>query len=182
MSAGEAAARWVGQPVKRREDPRLLAGRGRYVDDVVMPGMAHAAFVRSPVARGTVRGVDTSAAAGLPGVVAVFTAADLNEPGRPFWKTMIGPAGQPPHRLLAEHDVRFAGDIVALVVAESRYLAEDGADLVDVDIDPLPPVLDPASAAGGAPLVHPERDTNPADPGPDRRPHRGWGAAGVSGR
>jgi aerobic carbon-monoxide dehydrogenase large subunit len=127
MSAGEAAARWVGQPVKRREDPRLLAGRGRYVDDVVMPGMAHAAFVRSPVARGTVRGVDTSAAAGLPGVVAVFTAADLNEPGRPFWKTMIGPAGQPPHRLLAEHDVRFAGDIVALVVAESRYLAEDGS-------------------------------------------------------
>jgi carbon-monoxide dehydrogenase large subunit len=163
MSAGEAAARWVGQSVKRREDPRLLAGRGRYVDDVVMPGMAHAAFVRSPVARGTVRGVDTSAAAGLPGVVAVFTAADLNEPGRPFWKTMIGPAGQPPHRLLAEHDVRFVGDIVALVVAESRYLAEDGADLVDVDIDPLPPVLDPASAVGGAPLVHPERDTNLAD-------------------
>jgi carbon-monoxide dehydrogenase large subunit len=103
-------------------------------------------------------------------VVAVYTAADLNEPGRPFWKTMTGPSGQPPHRLLAEGDVRFTGDIIALVVAESRYLAEDGADLVEVDIDPLPPVLDPAAAAGkgdgevgGAPLVHPELGTNVAD-------------------
>jgi carbon-monoxide dehydrogenase large subunit len=146
MSAGEAAARWVGQSVKRREDPRLLAGRGRYVDDVVMPGMAHAAFVRSPVARGTVRGVDTSAAASLPGVVAVFTAADLNEPGRPFWKTMIGPADQPPHRLLAEHDVRFAGDIVALVVAESRYLAEDGADHQHLQPLRLPRAVDDRDA------------------------------------
>src|SRR5262249_61625558 len=115
---------------------------------------------------------DTAAAAGVRGVAGVFTAADLNEPGRPFWKTMIGRAGQPPHRLLAEHDVRFVGDIVALVVAESRYLAEDGADLVDVDIDPLPPVLDPASAAGGAPLVHPHRDTNLAHELPEiPRPH-----------
>ena len=145
------AARWVGQAVRRREDPRLLAGRGRYVDDVTMPGLLHAAFVRSPVARGTIRGVDASAARDLPGVTAVYTAADLNEPGRPFWKTMTGQAGQPPHRLLAEGDVRFTGDIVALVVAESRYLAEDGADLVDMDIDPLPPVLDPAAAATEAP-------------------------------
>jgi aerobic carbon-monoxide dehydrogenase large subunit len=157
------AARWVGQAVRRREDPRLLAGRGRYVDDVTMPGLLHAAFVRSPVARGTIRGIDTSAARALPGVTAVYTAADLNEPGRPFWKTMTGQAGQPPHRLLAEGDVRFTGDIVALVVAESRYLAEDGADLVDMDIDPLPPVLDPAAAAGGSPLVHPELGTNLAD-------------------
>jgi aerobic carbon-monoxide dehydrogenase large subunit len=157
------AARWVGQAVRRREDPRLLAGRGRYVDDVTMPGLLHAAFVRSPVARGTIRGIDTSAARDLPGVTAVYTAADLNEPGRPFWKTMTGQAGQPPHRLLAEGDVRFTGDIVALVVAESRYLAEDGADLVDMDIDPLPPVLDPAAAAGGSPLVHPELGTNLAD-------------------
>ncbi len=160
------AARWVGQAVRRREDPRLLAGRGRYVDDVTMPGLLHAAFVRSPVARGTIRGIDTRAARALPGVVAVYTAADLYEPGRPFWKTMTRPAGQPPHRLLADGDVRFTGDIVALVVAESRYLAEDGADLVDMDIDPLPPVLDPAAAAGkgdGAPLVHPELGTNVAD-------------------
>jgi len=162
------AARWVGQAVRRREDPRLLAGRGRYVDDVTMPGLLHAAFVRSPVARGAIRGIDPSAARDLPGVVAVYTAADLNEPGRPFWKTMTGPGGQPPHRLLAEGDVRFTGDIMALVVAESRYLAEDGADLVDVDIDPLPPVLDPAAAgAGGTPVVHPELGTNLADELPD---------------
>jgi carbon-monoxide dehydrogenase large subunit len=173
IGAGGAAARWVGQPVRRREDPRLLAGHGRYVDDVTLPGMLHAAFVRSPVARGTIRGIDTSAAQALAGVVAVFTAADLNEPGRPFWKTMIGPVGGPPHRLLAEDDVRFTGDVVALVVAETRYLAEDGAELVDVDIDPLPPVLDPASAAvkgdeaGGAPLVHPELGTNVADELPE---------------
>ena len=70
------AARWVGQSVRRREDPRLLAGRGRYVDDVVLPGMLHAAFVRSPVARGALRGIDTSAARALDGVVAVYTAAD----------------------------------------------------------------------------------------------------------
>lgn len=158
------AARWVGQAVRRREDPRLLAGRGRYVDDVTMPGLLHAAFVRSPVARGVIRGIDTSAARDLPGVVAVYTAADLNEPGRPFWKTMTGPAGQPPHRLLAEGDVRFTGDVMALVVAESRYLAEDGAELVDVDIDPLPPVLDPAAAAAPeALLVHQELGTNVAD-------------------
>ena len=75
------AARWVGQAVRRREDPRLLAGRGRYVDDVTMPGLLHAAFVRSPVARGVIRGIDTSTARDLPGVVAVYTAADLNEPG-----------------------------------------------------------------------------------------------------
>ena len=158
----------MGQPVRRREDPRLLAGRGRYVDDVVLPGMLHAAFVRSPVARGAIRGIDTSAARVLDGVVAVFTAADLNEPGRPFWKTMIGPDGGPPHRLLAEGDVRFTGDIVALVVAETRYLAEDGAELVDMDIDPLPPVLDPAAADGeGTPLVHPELGTNLADELPE---------------
>src|SRR5690242_20923744 len=92
-----------------------------------MPGLLHAAFVRSPVARGAIRGIDTSAARDLPGVVAVYTAADLNEPGRPFWKTMTGPAGQPPHRLLAEGDVRFTGDIMALVVAESRLPAASRA-------------------------------------------------------
>jgi carbon-monoxide dehydrogenase large subunit len=168
IGAGSTAARWVGQSVRRREDPRLLSGRGRYVDDVVLPGMLHAAFVRSPAARGTIRGIDTNAVRQLPGVVAVFTAADLNEPGRPFWKTMIGPVGQPPHRLFAENDVRFVGDIVAMVVAESRYLAEDGADLVEVDIDPLPPVVDPADAAAdGAPLVHPELGTNVADQLPE---------------
>jgi carbon-monoxide dehydrogenase large subunit len=167
MTAGGSAARWVGQPVPRREDPRLLAGRGRYVDDVVLPGMMHAAFVRSPVARGTIRGIDAAAARELPGVAAVFTAADLNEPGRPFWKTMTGPDGEPPHRLLAEEDVRFVGDIVAMVVAESRYLAEDGADLVDVDIEPLPPVLDAGGASGDDPLVHPELGTNLADELPE---------------
>jgi carbon-monoxide dehydrogenase large subunit len=168
VSERGTAARWVGQSVRRREDPRLLSGHGRYVDDVTLPGMLHAAFVRSPVARGTIRGIGTSAARELPGVVAVFTAADLNEPGRPFWKTMMGPAGQPPHRLLADADVRFVGDIVALVVAESRYLAEDGADLVVADIDALPPVVDPdGAAADGAPLVHPELGTNVADQVPE---------------
>jgi aerobic carbon-monoxide dehydrogenase large subunit len=136
------------------------------VDDVVLPGMLHAAFVRSPVARGTIRGIDPSPARELPGVLAVFTAADLNEPGRPFWKTMTGPEGQPPHRLLAEGDVRFAGDVVALVIAGSRYLAEDGAELVDVDIEPLPPVMEPPAldpGAGEETLVHPELGTNLAD-------------------
>src|ERR1700745_2819810 len=88
-----AAGRYIGQSVRRREDPRLLTGRGRYVDDVIVPGMLHAAFVRSTVAHGQLRGVDTEAARALPGVVAVITAADLNPGLRPMWQTMMGPQG-----------------------------------------------------------------------------------------
>jgi aerobic carbon-monoxide dehydrogenase large subunit len=150
-----AAQRYTGASVKRSEDPRILAGRGRYVDDLKLPGMLHAAFVRSPLAHARVLAVDASAARALPGVVAVLTGADLDAvtiPGQdPLFAMMAGPGPKPEYTLLATGKVRFAGDPVAVVVAESRYLAEDGCELVEVDYADLPPVisaafaLDPAS-------------------------------------
>jgi carbon-monoxide dehydrogenase large subunit len=145
-----AAQRYTGTSVKRTEDPRILTGAGRYVDDVKLPGMLHAAFVRSPLAHGRVLAVDATAARALPGVVAVFTGADLDA------MTVRGPdpllayigmgAGGPDYSLLATDKVRFVGDPVAVVVADSRYLAEDGCELVEVDYEGLPPVVSAASA------------------------------------
>jgi aerobic carbon-monoxide dehydrogenase large subunit len=161
------AGRYVGQSVKRLEDPRLLAGRGRYVDDVQLPGMLHVAFVRSNVARGLITRIDTSAAEALPGVHAVYTGSDLNPRVQQFWHSMLGPppelGGQtqyPPVRPLAEGDVRFVGDPIAIVIADDRYIAEDAADLVEVDIDPLPPILGTENAAADTALVHRERTSN----------------------
>jgi len=154
--------RFVGQRVLRREDARFVTGTGRYVDDVVVPGTLHVAFARSDVARGTLMRVDTGPAAGMPGVVAVLTARDLNHLVREWWTDLEGPGGQArPFRLFADGDVRFVGEPVAMVVAGSRYAAEDAADLVEVDIDPVTPVVDPEHAAdGGVPLVHPELTSN----------------------
>jgi carbon-monoxide dehydrogenase large subunit len=169
-----AAARFVGQRIERREDARLVTGRGTYVDDVAVPGVLHAAFVRSDVARGVVRSVDTEAARALGGVVAVFTGPDLNSAVKAAWVDFEGPAGGTPmYRVLAEGDVRFAGEAVAVVIAESRYVAEDAADLVAVEIEPLPAVVGAdAALADGAALVHRELTSNvagqiPARPDPE---------------
>jgi aerobic carbon-monoxide dehydrogenase large subunit len=153
--AAIAAERYTGASIKRSEDPRILTGAGRYVDDIKLPGMLHAAFVRSPLAHARVVSVDVSAARALPGVVAAFTGADLEAmtvPGPDALMALMGWAGPTPEfTLLATDKVRFAGDPVAIVVAESRYLAEDGCELVDVEYDELPPVttasfaLDPSS-------------------------------------
>jgi len=153
--AAIAAERYTGASIKRSEDPRILTGAGRYVDDIKLPGMLHAAFVRSPLAHARVVTVDVSAARALPGVVAVFTGAELEEitvPGPDALMTLIGGDGPTPEfTLLATDKVRFAGDPVAIVVAESRYVAEDGCELVEVEYDDLPPVtnasfaLDPSS-------------------------------------
>src|SRR3954469_15025360 len=134
-----AGNRFVGQSVKRAEDPRLLTGRGRYIDDVVLPGLLHAAFVRSPIAHGRITRLEVEGARQVPGVVAVFTSVELNAGLGKLWHTMVGPeAPMPPVRPLAEGDVRFVGDPVALVVADSRYAAEDAAELVELEIHPLP--------------------------------------------
>ena len=145
-----AAQRYTGTSVKRSEDPRILTGSGRYIDDVKLPGMLHAAFVRSPLAHGRVLAVDVTAAQALPGVVAVLTGTDLDA------MTVRGPdallayigmgAGGPDYSLLATDKVRFAGDPVAIVIADSRYLAEDGCELVEVDYADLAPVTSAASA------------------------------------
>jgi len=155
------AARFVGQSVRRREDPRLLTGRGRYVDDVTMPRLLHAHFVRSPVARGTLTGLDVTAARELAGVTAVLTAADVNHQAKSMWNSMMGPdAGGPPPRVLADGDVRYVGEPIAIVVASSRAVAEDAADLVVFDIDPLPPVVTIEQALAADARVHPERASN----------------------
>ncbi|MWA00950.1 molybdopterin-dependent oxidoreductase [Actinomadura sp. LD22] len=149
----------------RREDARLITGRGRYVDDLNPPGTVHVAFVRSTVARGRIVGLDVDAAREMPGVVAVLTAAEVNSPSHQFWQTMTGPQSVgTPGRVLADTDVRYVGEPIALVVAESRYLAEDAAELVDVDIDVEDPVVGFAAAlAEGAPRVHPELADNIAE-------------------
>ena len=152
-----AAARYTGASVKRSEDPRILTGGGRYIDDVKLPGMLHAAFVRSPMAHGKVLAVDASAARELPGVVAVFTGADLDQVtvrGQDPQAIMGGGEGLPDYTLLATDKVRLVGDPVAVVIAETRYLAEDGCELVEVAYDDLPPVAsaDAALAAGAPPV------------------------------
>jgi carbon-monoxide dehydrogenase large subunit len=155
------SAKLLGATVHRVEDPRLLTGRGRFVDDVRLPGMLHGAFVRSSVPHGSLTGIDASRARALPGVVAVLTAADLRRVCAPLRQQ--GPPGlrTPEFHVLATDRVRFVGDPVAIVVAESRYLAEDACDLVVVDIEALPPLASAADAlAAGAPRLYDELPDN----------------------
>ena len=160
-ASARGAARYAGVRVHRVEDARLLTGRGTFVDDVSLPGMLHACFVRSPFARASIQGIDVRAALALRGVRFVFTAADLNPGVHEQWHTSVGPKSpETPRPPLAEGEVRFVGDPVALVVAESRYLAEDGADLVEVDYDPLPAVVDFTEAEHAEALVHESHGSN----------------------
>ncbi len=148
--AAIAAERYTGASIRRSEDPRILTGAGRYVDDIKLPGMLHAAFVRSPLAHARVLSVDVSAAQALPGVVAVLTGADLEAmtvPGPDMLMALMGWKGPTPEfTLLATDKVRLVGDPVAIVVAESRYLAEDGCELVEIEYEDLPPVVNAAFA------------------------------------
>lgn len=158
-TAGSVTARYAGRRVARVEDNRLLTGHGSFVDDVTRPGMLHACFVRSPFPRARIKGVDASAALALPGVHAVFTAADLNPDVKESWHAVAGKdVPDTPRPPLAEGEAKFVGDPVALVVADSRYVAEDAVDLVEVDYEPLPAVADFRRAVGGAeagaPVVH----------------------------
>ncbi|MGB6457312.1 MAG: xanthine dehydrogenase family protein molybdopterin-binding subunit [Streptosporangiaceae bacterium] len=153
--AAIAAERYTGASIKRSEDPRILTGAGQYVDDIKLPRMLHAAFVRSPVAHARVLSIDVSAARALAGVVAAFTGAELEAmtvPGPDALMALMGWTGPTPEfTLLATDKVRFVGDPVAIVIAENRYLAEDGCELVEVEYGDLPPVpnaavaLDPGS-------------------------------------
>jgi aerobic carbon-monoxide dehydrogenase large subunit len=159
---GTAAPKALGARVLRREDARLVTGRGRYVSDVALPGLLEAAFVRSTRAHALVHGVDVAAATGAPGVVAVIVAADLDgiatalraRNGTPGYSECDMP-------ILARDKVRLAGEAVALVVADSRYRAEDAAQLVHVDYEDLPPVMSIEDAlAEGAPAIHDEVPDN----------------------
>ena len=161
MSTTPIAGRFIGQSVKRKEDPRLLTGSGRYVDDVVVPGMWHAAFLRSDVSRARIAQLDISAAAALPGVRAVFAGGELEEAQGEVYQSMLGGTSFLPFRPLANGDVRFVGDPVALVVAESRYVAEDACELISVAYDVLEPAVDYRSAGDpSAPVVNAETGSN----------------------
>ncbi|MBO0728674.1 MAG: xanthine dehydrogenase family protein molybdopterin-binding subunit [Acidimicrobiaceae bacterium] len=139
--------RFVGESVTRVEDRRILTGRGRYVDDVRVPGMLHAAFLRSPFAHARISRINVADARELPGVVAVFTGADIEAATVPIQVMPQFPDFRSPTYLaMATDRVRFVGDLVAIVVAESRYVAEDALEMIDVDYDTLPPVVSFADA------------------------------------
>ena len=152
--------------IRRREDPRLITGQATYTDDVVLPGMAHAAILRSPYAHAKITSIDTSAAAGMDGVVAVFTGADVNAALAPVpcaWLLPDSDLKAVEHLPVANDTVRYQGDAVAVVVAENRYAAEDALELIEVDYDPLPAVVDPEKAMGAdAPQLHEDAPNNQA--------------------
>ena len=149
-------ARYVGARVNRSEDPKYLRGLGSYVDDIRLKGMLHAVFVRSPYAHARILSIDTKEAEAVPGVVCVKTGADLEDRiGKMATIAMAREVTAPKRAVLAVDRARYVGDAVAVVVADSRYTAEDGADVVEVDWEPLPVVTDPEKALEpGAPQIH----------------------------
>jgi carbon-monoxide dehydrogenase large subunit len=156
----------LGQPIKRREDPRLITGAGQFLDDISMPGLLHMAVVRSPYAHARIKGIDASAALALPGIVAVVTAKDIE--GETTGQLPYEFGWQPFENVndfargpLATDKVRYVGDPVAVVVGEDRYGVRDAAALVEVDYEPLPAVVDPEKALEpGAPLLFEASGTN----------------------
>ncbi len=153
----------VGKGIRRREDPRLLTGTATYVDDIRIPGMHHACIVRSPHAAAKIRKISTEAAVGMPGVVAVYTGADVKDVGPVPCGASLPGLRVPDHRILAQDRVYYVGHPVAVVVARDKYIARDAADSIDIDYDPIPGVGDPELAMKeGAPLVHPEYGDNVA--------------------
>ncbi len=152
--------RFTGASVPRREDPRLLAGAGRFVDDIDQPDLLDAVFVRSPVAHGRLVSIDADDALATDGVVAVLTAEDLAQCCSPMGWGATGPLIVPAHLPLADDRVRFAGDPIAVVIATSRAAAEDGADAVEVDIEPLPPVTSAAAMGDDTATVWDEAPDN----------------------
>ncbi len=155
------ATRYFGKPIRRNEDPRLLTGQALFTDDVHLPGMLHVAFVRSQYAHALIHGIDASEAATMRGVIAIYTAEDLGE----YWKP--GPLLLPPPPIedtifnartqvpLAKGKVRHVGEPIVVVVAESRYIAEDAVDRVIVEYEPLGAVVKIEEALlPDAPIIH----------------------------
>jgi carbon-monoxide dehydrogenase large subunit len=167
----QPSEKWVGRALRRKEDPRMITGRGRYVDDISLPGMLHMAVVRSPEAHARIVSIDASGAKELPGVH-VFTGEDLDL-AAPLPMAWVPPGVEiktPEHWPLARDTVKFVGQAVAVVVGESKYGVVDAAEQVVVEYDPLPVVVDPEAALEeGSALVHAEFGTN--------RTHE-WGIGG----
>ena len=160
-ASGIARPKIVGARVQRREDPRLLTGRGQYVDDRKIDGTVHVAFCRSDRAHARIRRIDVAEARQAPGVLGVFVAEDIDAIAGPIRAT----SNMPDYRAtefvpLARSKVRYVGEPVVAVVAENRYLAEDAASLISVDLDPLPDVANPEAALENRTLLHEEAGTN----------------------
>ena len=165
MSAKETSSTGIGARIPRRELKRLLSGHGRYIDDIELPRMLHACFVRSPHPHAKLVSVDITAASRAPGVAAIFTAADINPKCEPFVGVALHRPGHrsAPQRLLAAERAVWQGQPVTVVVAESRAEAEDAAELVAIEWEPLPAVGDQLQAiAPGAPVIHAELGDNVA--------------------
>jgi len=160
MDAESKSGRWVGKPMRRREDRTLVTGRGRFVDDLAVAAVRHLALARSPHAHARIRSIDTSAARALPGVVAVITAADLGPIGPIPLMRLVPGTVVPDYPVLAAGVVRAQGIPVAAVVAESPYIALDAVERIKVDYEPLDGVADPdtALAAGAPQAVEVSRD------------------------
>ncbi len=153
----------IGRARRRKEDAKLVHGQTMWTDNITVPGMAHFALLRSPMAHARITAIDVSGARALPGVIAAFSGADLVEQlgslptAWPVTPEMVSP----PHPPLAVDEVRYVGDAVAVVVARDRYAAADALEAISVDYDPLPAVVDlEAALADGAPLVHADAGTN----------------------
>ena len=156
----------IGKSIKRVEDKRFITGKGNYTDDIILPGMLYAQIVRSPYAHAKILSVDTAAAKNLDGVIAVYTGEDVKDiAGVPCgWQVNFKNGDimkEPPHPLLVKDKVKHAGDSVAVVIAETREIAKDGADLIEVEYDVLDAVVNAAEAVkDGAPLVHEDAPNN----------------------
>jgi carbon-monoxide dehydrogenase large subunit len=180
MATTEAPSGAIGQRMIRKEDPELITGQGRFVDNISVPGMLWVHIVRSPYAHAKIKGIDTSKAEKAPGVAAVFTGETLEFAGPLVMAWPINDeVKNPPHHPLTKDKARYVGDPVAVVVADSRAAAKDAAELVAVDWEPLPAVTDiKAALADGAPVIHEEFGTNDAgswiferdSPAPRRNP------------
>jgi len=163
MTAEAMPTKLVGQAIKRREDPRLITGQGTFLDDIKLPGMTHACVLRSPYAHAKIKSIDTSKAKAHPGVVAVFTGEDMLDlnPLPCAWQAGRVKNNVNTPRVLAVGEVHFAGDPVALVIAEDRYIARDACDLIEVEYEPLPVVVDAKKATEpGAPQLHENAPNN----------------------
>jgi aerobic carbon-monoxide dehydrogenase large subunit len=160
----KVSQRYFGRAMKRVEDPRLIKGIATYVDDLKLPGVLHAEFVRSPHANAKIKSIKTDDASKLSGVIGIFTGADVNDKVGTIPCAAPLPGGKSPdHTVLAGARVYFVGHPVAVVVAKTRSIARDAQDLVEVDYEPLPAVVDPEKALEeGSPLTHPELGTNVA--------------------
>lgn len=151
----------VGKRIKRKEDPRLITGTAAYVDDIQMPGMHHACILRSPHAAANIKSINVKAALELPGVVAVFTGADVKDVGPVPCGASLPGLRVPHHHILAQDRVYYVGHPVAVVVAQDRYIARDAVDRIEVEWEVKPAVCDPEKALEpGAPAVHPQWPDN----------------------